>query len=426
MRQLSFFLFCCLPVLLWAQNLNPRYENRILDERITSVQLYLSGSQLSLPMLQVNAPYGALVLEFDHLGDETQEYQYTILHCDRNWQPSDLQDNEYINGYTDDRVLDYANSFNTRTDYTHYTIRLPNANMRWTKSGNYLLKVFLEDGEKTPVLERRFCVVEPQWRVISEFVRPAKVSKQETHHEMDFTVNYKDSRVNNPMNEVSAVVLQNGRWDNAIGPLLPVATRSNELLFDFQDKIVFPAGREFRYFDIRTFNNRTERVRSILVNKNDQYEITLVTDRSRATSAVSERTDLNGRFSIENQNRNQSLLQADYGWALFSIAQNAPLDGQDVYLFGEMTDWQLKPAYKLTYNEEAHAYWGEAFVKQGYYNYAYEVVNTATGVRDEEGLEGNDYRTTDQYTILVYFRPYGTRYDRLMGAGTFDSTDWTK
>ncbi len=426
MRFLFLFLPCFLSGSAFAQNLNPRNENRILDPDIASVKLSLHGSSLSLPMLQVNAPSGALVLEFDHLGDETQEYQYTILHCDSRWQPSDLQDNEYINGYTDDRILDVNNSFNTRAPYTHYVVRLPNASMRWTKSGNYLLRVFMEDGDKTPVLERRFCVVEPNWRVDAVFVRPAQVDKQETHHETDFNVVFKDTRISNPLTEVSAYVLQNGRWDNAIGPILPRATRNNELVFDYQDKVVFPAGREFRYFDISTFNNRSDRVRSILVNKSDQYEVTLETDRSRATSAVSFRSDLNGQFSIENQNPNQTLLQADYGLVLFSILQNAPLDGEDVYLFGEFTDWQLKPAFKMTYNEEAHAYWGEAFLKQGFYNYAYQVVNKATSVVDEEGLEGNDYRASNQYTILVYFRPYGSRYDRIMGVASFDSIDWNK
>ncbi len=425
MRFPFFFLSCLLPLLAFSQNLNPRNENRVLDPAIASVKLSLSGSTLSLPMLQVNASNGALVLEFDHLGDETQEYQYTILHCDSQWQPSDLQDNEYINGYTDDRIQEFNSSFNTRTPYTHYVVRLPSTNMRWTKSGNYLLKVFLED-DKTPVLERRFVVVEPSWRVSAEFVRPAQVSKQETHHEIDFKVNYADSRISNPETEVKAVVLQNGRWDNAIGPLPPYVSRNNELVYDYQDKIVFPAGREFRYFDISTFNNRSDRVRSILVNKNDQYEVTLETDRSRATSAVSVRSDLNGQFSIENQNPNQTLLQADYGWILFSILQNAPLENEDVYLFGEFTDWQLKPAYKLTYNEEAHAYWGEAFLKQGFYNYEYQVVSQATSIPDEEGLEGNDYRTSDQYTVLIYFRPYGTRYDRLMAAASFESRDWNK
>lgn len=425
MRPLSLCLLCCLPFCVFAQNLNPRNENRILDEDIAAVQFYLNGSPLSLPLVQVKASNGALVLEFDHLGDETQEYQYTILHCDSDWQPSALQDNEYLSSYTDDRILDFASSFNTRAPYTHYTVRLPNANIRWTKSGNYLLRIFVENEEKTPVLERRFCVVEPLWRVTSEFVRPAQVGKQETHHELDFIVNYKDSRVNNPLTEVRAVILQNGRWDNAVGPVVALASRGNELVFDYQDKIVFPAGREYRYFDIRSLQNRGDRVRSILVNKNDQYEITLETDRSRATSAVSQRSDLNGRFYIQNQNPNQTLLQADYGWALFSIAQNAELDA-DVYLFGELTDWQLKPQFKLTFHPEANAYWGEAFLKQGFYNYAYQVVKAATGVPDEEGLEGNDYRATNQYTILVYFRPYGTRYDRLMGAGSFDSTDWNK
>ncbi len=426
MRQLFLFLSCCLPVFVFAQDPNPRHENRILDENIASVQLYLNGSPLSLPLLEVNAPVGALLLSFDHLGEDFQAYQYTIIHCDSDWQLSDIQDNEYIKGYTDDRIQNFSSSFNTRTPYTHYAVQLPNSNMRWTKSGNYILRVFLENDEKTPVLDRRFCVAEPVWRVNSLFRLPAQVSKQETHHEMDFNVQFKDTRITNPMKEVKAYVLQNGRWDNAIGPVIPRASRNTELVFDYQDEIVFPASREYRYFDIRTFNYQTDRIRNIVVNKNDQYEITLDSDRSRATSDVSYRSDLNGGFSIENTNPNQSMLQADYGWVLFSILQNAELEDQGVYLFGAFTDWQLKPQFKLSYHPEAHAYWGEAFLKQGFYNYIYQVVDRGTSVTDEVGLEGNDYRASDSYTILVYFRPFGARYDRLMGVASFESVDWNK
>jgi hypothetical protein len=75
----------------------------------------------------------------------------------------------------------------------------------------------------------------------------------------------------------------------------------------------------------------------------------------------------------------------------------------------------------MDYSYDARMYYVEAFLKQGYYNYQYVVVPHNTGKPDEDGFEGNWYETGNQYTILTYFRPFGARYDRLMGAVSLNS-----
>lgn len=422
----SFLTLFLSPFLLFAQtdqDLNPQNESLTLDEDIRAAQLYLAGAPLTLPIVEVRTGYNTLMLEFDHLGTDLKAYDYTIVHCNSDWQPSELSDHEYIDGFTEDRIVEIESSLNTLAQYTHYSIGLPNRNMRWTKSGNYLLKVYDNDDEQRLVLVRRFLVVEPSWRVEAKFVSPASVSKLNTHHEIDFDVVHRGARIPNPQNDIKAFVLQNGRWDNAAGPLKPYLSRGESLVFDYQDKIVFPAGKEWRYFDMRTFEYRGDRVKTI-DQKDDFYEVTLVTDQDMAGSTVGYRGDLNGRFSIENQNLNQSLYQCDYARVLFSIARNLPLDGKDVYVFGELTDWQLKPEWKMEHSLEAKAYYVESpLLKQGFYNYAYQVVDRATGETELAGLEGNWYETSNLYTILVYFRTFGDRYERLMAAVTIDSKD---
>jgi hypothetical protein len=414
------------PSLLFSQtetDENPRNESLTLDGNIRAAQLHLAGAPLTLPIVEVKTGHNTLVLEFDHLGDDLKDYVYTIVHCNSDWKQSELADHEYIDGFTEDRILDVETSLNTLAQYTHYTLGLPNQNMRWSRSGNYLLKVFDNDDERRVVLVRRFLVVEPLWRVDAKFVSPVAVSKLNTHHEIDFTVLHRGMRIPNPQNDVKTFVLQNGRWDNAIGPVKPYITREESLVFDYQDKIVFPAGKEWRYFDMRTFEHLGDRVKNI-DDKVDFYEVTLLTDQSRAGSNIGYRGDLNGRFSVENQNFNQTLYQCDYAKVLLSVSQKAPLEGEDVYVFGELTDWQLKPEWKMEYSPEAKAYYVESpMLKQGFYNYEYHVVNRETGERDPDGLEGNWYETSNQYTILVYYRTFGDRYDRLMAAVTVDSKD---
>jgi len=408
-------LFLLIPGFLWSQT-----ENQILDSDICTVQLTLAGSPLSLPIVDLRAGGGSLMLEFDHMGDELKDYKYTIVHCNSDWQPSELDDNEYIDGFSEDRITSVQNSFNTLTQYTHYTLVLPNRNMRWARSGNYLLKVFDGDDEDRLVLVRRFLVVEPLWRIDAEFVRTSQVDKLDTHHEIDFTVIPKGARISMPQNDVKAFVIQNGRWDNALGPIKPYITRGDNLVFDYQDQIVFPAGKEFRFFDIRSFDYRGEFVKSI-VDKPTFYEVTLRTDESRYDRPVIFRPEADGRFVIDNQNANQTLLQCDYAAVLFSLKQTLPLDDADVYVFGELTDWQLKPEFRMQHDAAAQVYWVDTWLKQGHYDYQYVVVDRNTGKKDLDGFEGNWYATGNQYTILIYFRPFGARYDRLMGAVTLNS-----
>lgn len=412
MRILFFLLF---PGILFSQT-----ENQILDSDICTVQLTLAGSPLSLPIVDLRSGGGSLMLEFDHMGDELKDYKYTIVHCNSDWQPSELDDNEYIDGFSEDRITSVQSSFNTLTQYTHYALILPNRNMRWARSGNYLLKVFDADDEDRLVLVRRFLVVEPLWRIEAEFVRTSQVDKLDTHHEIDFMVIPKGARISMPQNDVKAFVIQNGRWDNALGPIKPYITRGDNLVFDYQDKIVFPAGKEFRFFDIRSFDYRGEFVKSI-VDKPTYYEVTLRTDESRYDRPVIFRPEADGRFVIDNQNANQTLLQCDYAAVLFSLKQTLPLDDADVYVFGELTDWQLKPEFRMQHDPVAQVYWCDTWLKQGHYDYQYVVVDRNTGAPDLDGFEGNWYATGNQYTILIYFRPFGARYDRLMGAVTLNS-----
>ncbi len=412
MRYLFFLLF---PGVALAQT-----ENQILDQDICSVQLILTGDQLSMPIVDLKTGTNVLTLTFDHLGDQIRDYKYTLVHCNSNWQPSELDPHEYIDGFTEDRIETIEYSFNTLAQYTHYTLGLPNQDMRWSKSGNYLLQVFDADNEDRLVLVRRFMVVEALWRIDAKLVRTAEVEKLDSHHEIDFTVFPKGEKFLNSQNDVKAFIMQNGRWDNALGPIKPHFTRGSDLVFDYQDSILFPAGKEFRYFDLRAFDLRGEYVRGI-VNKPTYYEVTLKTGESRFGQHPISYPDADGRFVIASLDSNLTPLQYDYATVLFSIRQNLPLEDMDVYVFGELTDWQLKPEFKMKYDEEAHVYWCDTWLKQGRYDYQYRVVDRKTGKPDPDGFEGDWYATENQYTVLIYYRPFGARYDRLMGVVTLNS-----
>jgi hypothetical protein len=114
-------------------------------------------------------------------------------------------------------------------------------------------------------------------------------------------------------------------------------------------------------------------------------------------------------------------LESEYASVLFSLASPGEMHESDVYIFGGLTDWQLKPQFKMTYNPAVNAYVAKVPLKQGYYNYIYAVLPKGAAQPDFEETEGDWYETENLYTILIYYRPFGGRYDRLIGVYSFTS-----
>ena len=405
---------------LHGQELSNR--NTVYAEYIKSVKFHVEGLFLSVPIVDITSS-ARLELSFDDTDGDVRDYTYTIQHCDRQWQPSDLNEMEYLDGFAGERIDNFEFSFKTLLNYTNYSLVLPNEDLTWTKSGNYLLHIFDED--ENPVITRRFMVVDPIVRITPRVVVPNRVSKSRTHHEIDFLVDHERLEIRNPRVEVSATILQNGRWDNAIINVPPMFTKINQLVFDHQDKVIFPAGKEFRFLDLRSLRFRTENI-SLIERDANGYRVVLYKDQDRKSESFFSREDLNGSFIIENsdQNNNKFDLNSDYAEILFSLA-TPPFIDQEVYIFGGFTDWEFRDEYRMAYNNAVNAYVGIAKLKQGFYDYAYALKSTTEkdARADMSETEGNWYETNNNYTILIYYRPFGARYDQIIGVTTFSSVN---
>lgn len=422
MKQLLPAILLLTISIVQAQDEGLRYINYIYKPNIKTVQFHLDGLLTSYPIIDLNSAT-PLLLSFDDLDGDTKNYRYTITHCNMYWEPSNLAEMEYIEGFIEERVEDFQFSFNTLKPYTHYELAIPNDRMSFTKSGNYLLKIYDTEGGKTLAITRRFVVIESIVNITPRLVRPNAAGKLHTHQEIDFVINHERLKISRPMQEIRAVILQNGRWDNAVTDLPPFLFRTNELVFDYQDKVVFPGGKEFRPLDIRSMRYRAQGVAKI-EQTDDTYEITLSRDSKRFSDSYFQRVDIDGNFVIENNDR-QNILNCNYTNVLFQLYSPEPYYDSDIYVFGAMTDWQLKPEFKMVYNNIVNGYVAKAQLKQGYYDYSYVTVPNSSKIKNPKPtmseIEGDWYETENQYTILVYYRAFGERYDRVVGAITFNS-----
>jgi hypothetical protein len=71
-------------------------------------------------------------------------------------------------------------------------------------------------------------------------------------------------------------------------------------------------------------------------------------------------------------------------------------------------------ANMMQYDVENKCYYLYAYLKQGGYNYMY-YTRDANGAYSTLSIEGSHWQAANEYTVDVYFKPFGARYDRLVG-----------
>lgn len=378
------------------------------------------SDKINYPFIQLNAPQ-YLVLTFDDLDADSKNYYYRIEHCNADWQKSELNDAEFMRGFNNEQLRDYVSSTNTEFAYTHYKLALPNNNIKWLVTGNYLLHIY-DFNSNDPVLTRRFIVYEPIMKIIPTKRDPSDVTKLNTHQEFDITINHKGTRVYNPQNDLKISVIQNGNWRSEIKNLRPLYTRGDEELLTYQDKIIFAAGKDFRTVDLRSLRFRSENVTEVRWDQGEAY-IIVTPQNSRVNSPYTLIFDLNGGFIIMNsdQPNYDPEIYCDYAHVVYTLKSPKLDDNIGVFVVGGFTDYELKRENMLQYDESLKAYTGQILMKQGRYDYLFYAANLSTGEILPYQFEGNSYEANDLYTFIVYHRNLGDRYDRVVGVFTTTS-----
>lgn len=386
---------------------------------IKTVQFHRENWPLSHPIIRLNAGQ-SLNLSFDEPGSGTKNYHYTVMLCDINWNEADLMVTEYIRGIPVNPLNDYAFSFNTTFDYVRYQLTLPNENLQLTRSGNYVLMVFENHDRQNPVIVKHFLVVEQHADIVPRIKKTAQSSIRASHQEINFEVNHAGFTINNPIEEISAVIRQNGRTDNVISNLKPIFFRDGFMDFNYNRETMMEGGNEFRYADIRSTRFLSDRIQSVEF-MDPFYHITLFPDAPRNPSSYYYRQDLNGRYYIQVQERNNPELEADYMFVHFKLQVERPNPLQKIYLNGALTNWQLNESSQMVYNPMSKAYEISLLLKQGYYNYQYLTVEAGETSGSLFPIENSFHQTENDYLIILYYKGISDRNHRIIGAETFNT-----
>ena len=407
------FIMC--PKNVLAQN----NTDSIYRNNIRTVRFYVSGNQLSLPVYKLNSNK-TLELDFDDLDADVKNYYYTYQLCDYDWQPVDISPFEYLNGFSQGQITNYTYSSIAYTNYTHYQVVLPESNSVPNRTGNYLLKVYLDGDTSQLVFTRRLLVTDHKVSVVARVVPPFGPSAA-THQRIQFIVNAGNLNSFSAGQQLKVVVLQNFRWDNAQWNVDPTFVRGNSVEYNSENNFVFHGGKEWRWLDIRNFRLQTEHIAKIETKKRTT-DIYLRTDVDRSDQKYFYYADMNGMYSTDTYDNNNPASQSDYATVHFSFLppNHQPYNDKELYIIGQLTDYNYGDVSKLVFNPATGLYEINLFLKQGYYDYGFSLVDTK-GPSQSKDLEGDAYETENNYTILVYYKSFTDQADQLVGVTTINS-----
>jgi len=384
-----------------------------------TIRAFVTGNDLSYPSIPLDGDQ-TLTFMFDGFGTQAITYFYQIIYCNADWSISDLFSDEYMDGFVENPVLDYHFSVNTTVPYVNYQVKLPNDDVRFKISGNYLLRVFDNQNKDQILLIKRFVVYESLVRIDAQVLRPLGTDIRDNSQEISLKVIHDELPIADPFSEVKVNINQNNRPDRVISNLKPVFIRNNELDYQLPGQNLFTGSNEFRLFDF------SDKSRSGL-NVNDVryidtiYHIQLRLDEARTAKKYFWEEDMNGKYLVNLSNSNYVNESADYAYVHCYLPMSDPFIDGSVYVLGGFCQWQLNKENKMTYNYDQKYYETVLLLKQGYYNYFYTKVDNYTGQPDELLLEGSHFQTENDYLIYVYHRGFGQKYDRLVGYQVINS-----
>jgi hypothetical protein len=381
------------------------YTDSIANSDIVSVTLCRDERQNTPPIIALRGD-ARLLLSFDYLGDEPISPVYRILHCDPDWRLSDLFPSDYLVGFEENLFPAPKRSLGTAQNYQHYTLQLPNADVKLRLAGNYILQVRDAYHGGALLFQRQFALLDERVMLTldqREVVGVRRLSHQQVWAHLDV------QRIGRLLDTRDVRLFVQQGWNNGQWQELPMYRweSSTQLLYGGQDTALFSGGDEWHVLDLQTLRTASEGVRSI-VYRDDAYQVEVLPDKfsvpGRIRDHATSRSDLDGwcvmgytTDRINPSGLKYFPIECEYAWVYFTL--NGPV-GQQVAL--EIGD----RSFPLRYNLERNAYEVSVYLKQGVYSYRY----VCNGVN----AEGVSAETRNDYWGLVYYRERGARYWQLI------------
>ena len=390
-------------LLIFSKNYSQFHK---LPENIFSVKI--KGSNQDYPVFNLS---DKIFFSFDDLNTKKSSFYYKINHYDFEWKPSKILKSEYIDGYDDNLIESFDNSYNTLIDYTNYQISIPNKDLKLKISVNYSLSIHSENGDF--LFEKKFSVLNKMISTNIKIKKSSDLEKIDSHQNIDISVRCDNcNKFNGNSSDLKLVVVKNNNLNNFRVIEKPDYFLNNTLIYR---DISFKGGNEFLNFDSSKINSTNVKVYKTELN--DFYEIYLRTDIDRTDSFYQYNPDVNGSFVI-NKNFNNPEIENDYSLVKFSFKPDRIDKKNRVFIIGEFNDYKITNKYELKLNN--NIYKGEFKFKQGFYNYKYLSLETDGRIKK---YSGNFWETQNIYIALLYHKKLTEKYYKLISISETSSVN---
>lgn len=353
-----------------------------------------------------------LEISFDEMSHDVHFYTYTVCHLNADGNPSALLSSEYLRGFTTMDITDYQHSINTQRDYTHYRFNFPNEDMQLLASGLYALHIY-EDGDRDKTIAWvPFAVVDPKVTIDAN-VHSKTIKELNGHYQqVDIDVSMTDLVLRDPQ-EFTLVVRQNGRTDNAAILRQPTFVESKRLRYINHPSLVFEGGNEYRHFDAYSAYYAGTGIERIAYDNRD-YHVLLFPDAPQEGVYMHE-YDVDGQYRVNAERTSDPDTEAEYMWVHWLFVCEQPWFDGAVYVCGDLFDNEMSLRNRMQYDPEQGAYYLTSLVKQGGYDYQYRFLPKGERAASTLRTDGAYWQTQNEYTIYVFYRPFGARADQLVG-----------
>ncbi len=409
-------ILLCIAIIMAAITASARNTDTmtgIFNDRVKTLQVRGADGNIFTPPVVMLGAGDFLNISFDHLSDDRQYLRWRVLRCDANWQPSQLVESEYLDGFNESVIEDYAFSGPTTVHYVHYSFRFPNADISPKISGNYLIQVYPESDPDNVWLQTRVMVSEQSAPISATVTSRTDIDYNEGHQQLSVAVDLERAAVADPFNDIKVMISQNGRADSEIAMVHPMRMSGKSAIYEHSRPLIFPAGNEYRRFEVSNINYPGMGVEQISYYE-PYYHFKLFTDAPRADLNYSYDETQNGRFMVREYNSADSDTEADYVVVHFSLDMPEQ-PGTMIFIDGDMTNRRFDAESMMQYNASTGLYERALLLKQGHYNYQYLAVPPGGSKGLTATVEGDKYPTVNEYTIKVYTRGPLDRTDRLIG-----------
>jgi len=380
----------------------------ITDQQIRSVQLFKNNNPNSAPVLELNSN-DKLQLRFDYLNVSSKQFVITFSHHNFDWSSSSLAPSDITEGirriYLDAGIVNSSN----RPIYRSYTAVLPNEQVSFLRSGNYMLRV--EDADTGfLVMTLPFFIFENEGSIESsvQFLPSPQQNLRALHRPVN---RYKiPESIEQPQFNLLFRIAQNRFWGRAKTPGEIDFSNPGSVMFEMEQEHAFIADYYFHPLFVSDVSLSNPRVIDVFPEE-IPLRIMLKDDTANLAN-LSGRTLPNSAFGLPDKNSDSEYLNI-----VFSLdAEDTHKAGDSVYLVGDFTSWAIRSENRLTYNKDTKRWQSSAIVKEGEYKYKYVMVK-------ENEIDDLIYdplfeRTKQEYHVFVYLQDKNEFYDRLLQVNT--------